>query len=274
MLCGSGHAGRHAAISPQSLGQSEESGLQIGVGMNSGEVVVRSIDNDLNIDYSALGHTTHLAARMQELAGPGDILISASHCAKSKDLFTLSPSVPYSEGCLAAVEVYSVIGATTGAYTCAGGRGSWVDASGRTQRGNRYFQQPRRASSGGARTDPGDGRRTWSGKIAPGPRIYSSPAAGRVGSFSRRVGFLRQGNTLFSDCRDVASLLSNRSMATNCRKFEKRVVAHLLELDSTLKDTIPPILSLLGALPGKKTHSTNMVTANAARRYRRGNQPL
>ena len=37
--------------------------------MNSGEVVVRSIGNDLNIDYSALGHTTHLAARMQELAG-------------------------------------------------------------------------------------------------------------------------------------------------------------------------------------------------------------
>ena len=53
----------------QKLGQSEESGLHIGIGMNSGEVVVRSIDNDLNIEYSALGHTTHLAARMQELAG-------------------------------------------------------------------------------------------------------------------------------------------------------------------------------------------------------------
>ena len=39
--------------------------------MNSGEVVVRSIDNDLNIEYSALGHTTNLAARMQELANGG-----------------------------------------------------------------------------------------------------------------------------------------------------------------------------------------------------------
>src|SRR5262245_33221868 len=55
------------------LGQSEELGLQIGIGLNSGEVVVRSIDNDLNIDYSALGHTTHLAARMQELASGGSI---------------------------------------------------------------------------------------------------------------------------------------------------------------------------------------------------------
>src|SRR5947207_10105887 len=60
------------------IGQSEESGLHIGIGLNSGEVVVRAIDNDLNIDYSALGHTTHLAARMQELAGPGLALMSSS----------------------------------------------------------------------------------------------------------------------------------------------------------------------------------------------------
>src|ERR1043165_9815883 len=60
----------------QRLSQTEESGLHIGVGIHSGEVVVRSIDNDLNIDYSALGHTTHLAARMQELAGPSQALIS------------------------------------------------------------------------------------------------------------------------------------------------------------------------------------------------------
>jgi class 3 adenylate cyclase len=60
------------------LGQSEESGLQIGIGLNSGEVVVRSISNDLNVDYSALGHTTHMAARMQELAAGGIILMTAS----------------------------------------------------------------------------------------------------------------------------------------------------------------------------------------------------
>src|SRR5262249_18237778 len=58
------------------LRQSDELGLQIGIGLNSGEVVVRSISNDLNVDYSALGHTTHLAARMQELAGGGAILLT------------------------------------------------------------------------------------------------------------------------------------------------------------------------------------------------------
>ena len=62
----------------EKLGQSEELGLQIGIGLNSGEVVVRSISNDLNVDYSALGHTTHLAARMQELAAGGTTLMTAS----------------------------------------------------------------------------------------------------------------------------------------------------------------------------------------------------
>jgi class 3 adenylate cyclase len=39
--------------------------LQIRVGLNAGEVVVRAIGNDLHMDYSAVGQTTHLAARME-----------------------------------------------------------------------------------------------------------------------------------------------------------------------------------------------------------------
>ena len=46
--------------------------LQIRVGLNSGEVVVRAIGNDLHMDYSAMGQTTHLAARMEQLGhAPG-----------------------------------------------------------------------------------------------------------------------------------------------------------------------------------------------------------
>src|SRR5918996_4080778 len=41
--------------------------VQIRVGLNSGEVVVRAIGNDLHMDYSAIGQTTHLAARMEQL---------------------------------------------------------------------------------------------------------------------------------------------------------------------------------------------------------------
>jgi class 3 adenylate cyclase len=45
--------------------------VQMRVGLNSGEVVVRSIGNDLHMDYAAVGQTTHLAARMEQMARPG-----------------------------------------------------------------------------------------------------------------------------------------------------------------------------------------------------------
>ena len=51
--------------------------MQIRVGLNSGEVVVRAIGNDLHMDYSAIGQTTHLAARMEQLAPPGSIRLTA-----------------------------------------------------------------------------------------------------------------------------------------------------------------------------------------------------
>jgi class 3 adenylate cyclase/tetratricopeptide (TPR) repeat protein len=49
---------------------------QIRIGLNSGDVVVRAIRNDLHMDYTAVGHTTHLAARMEQLALPGCILLT------------------------------------------------------------------------------------------------------------------------------------------------------------------------------------------------------
>src|SRR2546429_6943921 len=52
--------------------------MQVRVGLNSGEVVVRAIDRSLHMDYSAVGQTTHLAARMEQLATPGSILLTAA----------------------------------------------------------------------------------------------------------------------------------------------------------------------------------------------------
>ena len=52
--------------------------LQLRVGLNSGEVVVRAIGNDLHMDYSAVGQHTHLAAHMEQLATPGTILLTAA----------------------------------------------------------------------------------------------------------------------------------------------------------------------------------------------------
>ena len=51
--------------------------ISIRVGVNSGEVVVRSVGSDLRTDYSAVGSTTHLAARLEGAAAPGSILVSS-----------------------------------------------------------------------------------------------------------------------------------------------------------------------------------------------------
>ena len=51
--------------------------LLMRVGLNTGEVVVRSIQkDDLHADYVPVGHSTNLAARMEQLAAPGSILVS------------------------------------------------------------------------------------------------------------------------------------------------------------------------------------------------------
>jgi len=51
--------------------------VQIRVGLNSGEVVVRAVGSDLRMDYTAVGQTTHLAARMEQLAPPGTVRLTA-----------------------------------------------------------------------------------------------------------------------------------------------------------------------------------------------------
>jgi len=50
--------------------------IQIRVGIASGEVIVRSVGSDLRRDYSAVGLTTHVAARFEQAARPGTILIT------------------------------------------------------------------------------------------------------------------------------------------------------------------------------------------------------
>src|SRR5712691_4194607 len=54
--------------------------FQVRQGLNTGLVVVGSIGNDLRMDYTAVGDTTNVAARLQAAADPGRILIAeATH---------------------------------------------------------------------------------------------------------------------------------------------------------------------------------------------------
>src|ERR1700712_5060352 len=58
------------------LGEQEGLRLEVRMGINTGWVVVGGIGDQLRRDYTAVGDTTNLAARMQQLAEPGTILVS------------------------------------------------------------------------------------------------------------------------------------------------------------------------------------------------------
>ena len=85
--------------------------VQIRVGLNSGEVVVRTIGGDLRMDYTAVGETTHLAARMEQLARPGSVFLTQAVLNLVEgfvDVKSLGP-VPV-KGLSAPVEVYELSG--------------------------------------------------------------------------------------------------------------------------------------------------------------------
>ena len=64
--------------------------VQIRVGLNSGEVVVRAIGTDLHMDYTAVGQSTHLAARMEQMAQPGTILLTPETLALAEGFVVAS----------------------------------------------------------------------------------------------------------------------------------------------------------------------------------------
>jgi len=87
--------------------------IQIRVGLHSGEVVVRAISNDLHLDYSAVGLTTHLAARMEQIAIPGSVRITGETLRLAEGFVearTLGP-VPI-KGQPRPVEVFELVRAT------------------------------------------------------------------------------------------------------------------------------------------------------------------
>lgn len=99
---------RHATEVLRTLGVP----VHIRVGLNSGEVVVRSIGSDLHMDYTAVGLTTHLAARMEQMAMPGTILITPETLRLVEGRATVRALGPLPvKGLDAPLEVYEVTGA-------------------------------------------------------------------------------------------------------------------------------------------------------------------
>jgi class 3 adenylate cyclase/tetratricopeptide (TPR) repeat protein len=86
--------------------------VQIRVGINSGDVVVRSVGSDLRMDYTAVGQTTHLAARMEQLAPAGTTRLTAETLRLAEEFVQVRPLGPIPvKGLAAPVEVFELTGA-------------------------------------------------------------------------------------------------------------------------------------------------------------------
>jgi class 3 adenylate cyclase len=86
--------------------------VEVRVGLNSGEVVVRAIGSDLHMDYTAVGQTTHLAARMEQLASPAMTFLTADTLRLAEGYIEVRPlgAMPV-KGFPTPVEAYELTGA-------------------------------------------------------------------------------------------------------------------------------------------------------------------
>ncbi|MFZ3131537.1 MAG: adenylate/guanylate cyclase domain-containing protein, partial [Desulfosporosinus sp.] len=85
--------------------------VSFGIGLNSGPAVVGNIGSQDRLDYTAIGDTVNLAARLESNAKPGQILISKETYERIKDKFRVTPLDPIKvKGKEKLVEIYQVEG--------------------------------------------------------------------------------------------------------------------------------------------------------------------
>jgi class 3 adenylate cyclase len=104
------------AVKSYAEGVRREEGVTIRIraGLNSGEVVVRAIGSDLHMDYTAVGRTTHLASRMEQLAEPGTTLLTPATLKQCEDFVQVKTLGPMRvKGLSAPLEVYELAGANS-----------------------------------------------------------------------------------------------------------------------------------------------------------------
>ena len=219
--------------------------IQIRVGLNSGEVVVRSIGSDLKMDYTAVGQTTHLAARMEQLATPGSILITAETLHLAEGYVEVKPLGPVSvKGLSEPVEAHEVVGAglVRSRMEAAAARGL-SRFVGRDAEMHALHQALAKAGAGHGQIvavvgEPGVGKSrlfyefTRSHRTA-GWLILESGSA----SYGKATPYLPVIDLIKSYCQIEAR--------DDGRKVREKLTGKLLTLDRALEPTLPALLALL-----------------------------
>ena len=171
--------------------------LHMRVGLHSGEVVVRTISNDLHMDYSAVGQTTHLAARMEQLATPGSIRLTAATLRLAEGLVQVKALGQFPvKGLPEPVEVFELVGASTirRRFQASAARGL-TRFVGRQQELVALQQALERAGAGHGQVvamvgEAGVGKSRLAYEF-----VHAHHTQGMVGS-RKRLSLLRQGNAL------------------------------------------------------------------------------
>ena len=92
--------------------------FKIRIGINSGPVIVSAIGDDLRMDYTAVGDTTNLSARIQQASTPGQVWVSRETRNTIKDYFHLNPMGEITmKGKTEPQKIFQVISERTGVRT-------------------------------------------------------------------------------------------------------------------------------------------------------------
>ena len=223
--------------------------VQMRLGLNSGAVVVRAIGNDLHMDYTAVGQTTHLAARMEQLARPGTTLITADTLRLVEGLVRVTALGPIPvKGLPAPVEVYELLGASPlrGRFQAGVVRGL-TRFVGRDQELDTVQHALAQAGAGHGQVvalvgEAGMGKSRLVYEVVQahqtqGWRVLESAAV----SYGKATPYF----PLIELLKHYAHVEDSDDMRTRRAK----VTGQVLTLDAILQDTIPALLSLLEALP-------------------------
>jgi predicted ATPase/class 3 adenylate cyclase len=223
--------------------------IQVRTGLNSGEVVVRSIANDLHMDYTAVGQTTHLAARLEQLATPGSILLSGDCLRLAEGYLETRPLGPVAlKGLATPVEVHELIAATPirTRLQAAAARGLTPFVGRRLEMETLHEALRRAAASEGqvlAVVGPaGVGKSRLLREF-----IHSPHTRGWLVLESKSISYGRA--TPYLPLIDFLKGYFKLSEGDDARAVREKVAAKVIVLDQPLQDAIPPMLDLLGALP-------------------------
>jgi class 3 adenylate cyclase/tetratricopeptide (TPR) repeat protein len=219
--------------------------IQIRVGLNSGEVVVRSIGSDLKMDYTAVGQTTHLAARMEQMAMPGSIFVPADTLRLAEDYVQVKAlGLRAVKGLEAPIEVYEIVGAATvrSRLKAAVSRGL-THFVGRDSELDQLLQALERARAGHGQViavigEPGVGksRLYWEFTHSHRTQSWLIVESGSV-SYGKATPYLP-----VIDLLKAYFKIQDRG---DQRGVREKVTGKLLTLDKSLESTLPAFLALL-----------------------------